>query len=66
MIDASSRQLQVICQFFDDIKLLYQKVVHHIDKASALGSAKSAMFEDIDNMISQVPPIVREIESGNN
>ncbi len=66
VIDASSRQLQVICQFFDDIKLLYQKVVHHIDKASALGSAKSAMFEDIDNMISQVPPIVREIESGNN
>ena len=66
VINSSSQQLQGICQFFDDIKLLYQKVVQHIDKASSLGSAKSAMFEDVDNMISQISPIVREIESNAN
>lgn len=66
VINSSSQQLQGICQFFDDIKLLYQQVVQHIDKASSLGSAKSAMFEDVDNMISQISPIVREIESNAN
>lgn len=66
VIDASSQQLQNICQFFDDIKLLYQKVVHHIERASALGSAKSAIFEDVDNMVSQISPIVQEIESRTN
>lgn len=66
VINSSSQQLQGICQFFDDIKLLYQQVVQHIDKASSLGSAKSAMFEDVDNMISQISPIVHEIESNAN
>ncbi len=32
----------------------------HIERASTLGTTKSAMFEDIDNMISQIPPIVEE------
>lgn len=32
----------------------------HINRASKLGTTKSAMFEDVDNMLSQVPPIVKE------
>ncbi len=62
VINFSNQQLQVICQFFDTIKLQYQKVVQHIERASALGASKSAMFEDMDNITSQLPPIVRELE----
>ena len=64
VIDASQRDLQVICRFFDQIKDQYQEVVRHIDCASRLGTTKSAMFEDMDNMISQIPPLVRDLESG--
>lgn len=65
VIEQSERALQVVCQFFDQIKDQYQEVVRHIDSASRLGTTKSAMFEDMDNMISQLPPIVRGMESGN-
>lgn len=63
VIDASQQNLQVLCQFFDQIKAQYQEVVRHIAQASSLGTTKSAMFEDIDNMISQIPPIVKELEA---
>lgn len=62
VIAFSNQQLQTICQFFDSIKLQYQKVVQHIKKASALGATKSAMFEDMDNITCQLPPIVRDLE----
>lgn len=65
VIDEAQRELQVLCQFFDQIKGQYQEVVRHIDSASRLGTTKSAMFEDMDNMISQIKPMVRELENGN-
>ena len=63
VIQASRQELAVLCQFFDQIKGQYQEVVRHIDQASRLGTTKSAMFEDMDNMISQLPPIVRDLEN---
>ncbi|MDE5892872.1 MAG: chemotaxis protein [Acetatifactor sp.] len=60
VIEASRGELQVIYNFFDEIKLQYQEVVKHIDRASRLGTTKSAMFEDIDNMLSQIPSIIRD------
>lgn len=62
VIEGSQTELQVICQFFQQIKDLHQEVVRHIGNASSLGTTKSAMFEDMDNMISQLPPIVAELE----
>ena len=62
VINLSQQNLQVICQFFDQIKGQYQEVIKHIDQASRLGTTKSAMFEDMDNMISQIPPIIKENE----
>ena len=62
VIEASQLELQTLCQFFDQIKDQYQEVVRHIDSASQLGTTKSAMFEDMDNMISQLPPLVSDIE----
>ena len=65
VIEEAQRELQVLCQFFDQIRGQYQEVVRHIDSASRLGTTKSAMFEDMDNMISQIKPMVRELENGN-
>lgn len=64
VIQTSQQELQVVCQFFDQIKDQYQEVVKHIDSASRLGTTKSAMFEDMDNMISQLPPLVKDAETG--
>ena len=63
MILASQGEMQVLCQFFDQIREQYQEVVTHIDCASRLGTTKSAMFEDLDNMISQLPPLIHDYES---
>ena len=64
VIGSAQMELQILCQFFDRIKDQYQEVVRHIDYASQLGTTKSAMFEDMDNMISQIPPLVGDIEKG--
>ena len=64
VIGASQRELEGLRQFFDRIKNQYQAVVMHIDSASRLGTTKSAMFEDMDIMISQLPPIVKDLERG--
>lgn len=60
VIQESRGELQTIYNFFDDIKAQYQEVVKHIQCASSLGTTKSAMFEDIDNMLSQIPLIVKD------
>lgn len=64
VIQTSQSELQVLRQFFDRIKDRYQEVIQHIDTASRLGTTKSAMFEDMENMIGQIPPLVKDYESG--
>ena len=60
VIDQSSSSLQSLCGFFDQTREHYQQVMEHINYASKLGTTKSAMFEDIDLMMSQIPPIIEE------
>ena len=60
VVDESKKALQLLCGFFDRIKDQYRKVVTHINMASYLGTTKSAMFEDIDNMMAQIPPMIKE------
>ncbi len=62
VISSSQSRLQTLYQFFDEIKLQYQEVMKHISKASVLGTTKSAMFEDIDNMLSQIPPVIKDTD----
>lgn len=62
VIEESQKKMQTLCQFFDEIKLQYQEVIKHIKRASSLGTTKSAMFEDIDNMLSQIPPIIKDTD----
>lgn len=63
VIEQSQSALQIICQFFDAIKQQHQEVMHHLRRASNLGTLKSGMFEDMNNMLSQIPPMVEEMET---
>ncbi len=58
VIDNSRIALQTLHNFFDNTRKQYEDVVLHINHTSSLGTTKSAMFEDIDNMLSQIPPLI--------
>ena len=60
VIDTSQVNLRIVCSFFDKMNEKYQDVEKHIETASKLGTTKSAVFEDVDHMLSQIPPIVEE------
>lgn len=60
VIDESKAELQRLFQFFEKMKNSYQEVVRHINSASKMGTTKSAMFEDVDNMMAQIPPIIED------
>ncbi|MCI8650102.1 MAG: chemotaxis protein [Anaerotruncus sp.] len=60
VVEESKSALVSVCSFFDKIKERYQEVVTHIERANKLGTTKSAMFEDVDHMLSQIPPMVKE------
>lgn len=62
VIEQSQNGLQVICQFFDAIKQQHQEVMQHLHRATNLGTLKSGMFEDMNNMLSQIPPMVEEMK----
>lgn len=58
VIQDSERALGMLCAFSDQIRGCYQEVMEHIGGAEKLGTTKSAMFEDIDNMMSQIPLVI--------
>lgn len=60
VIDDSTHELQTLCGFFEAMKDRYQEVNQHISSASKMGTTKSAMFEDIDLMLSQIPPVIED------
>lgn len=60
VISDSRTALQTVNTFFDKTKDQYKEVMNHINRASRLGTTKSAMFEDVDNMLCQIQPIINE------
>ncbi len=46
------------------MKTHYDTVMKHINRVSNMGTTKSAMYEDIDNMMSQIPPIIDDYNAG--
>lgn len=62
VISDSRAALHTVNTFFDKTKDQYQEVMNHINRASNLGTMKSAMFEDVDNMLSQIPPLMKEYD----
>ena len=61
-MDASQRRLDEVTLSFEETERQYEVVREHIVRANELGTTKSSMFEDIDNMLSQVEPLVRDLE----
>lgn len=60
VIDSSRSKLQMLSGFFEQLKKQYEKVMQHINRASKMGTTKSAMYEDIDNMMAQIPPVIKD------
>lgn len=61
VIHESEQELSVLNNYFDKTKQKYNEVLGHIEQVNNLGTTKSAMFEDIDNMLSQIPPILKQL-----
>lgn len=55
-------ELKVFTGELNQIEDQYTSVQAHIEEANSLGTTKSVMFENIDNMLSQVEPLLRELE----
>lgn len=64
VIDDSRSKLQTLSLFFDKMKKQYETVMQHINRVSSMGTTKSAMYEDIDNMMAQIPPIIDDYNAG--
>ena len=58
--DTASDELKKIGGRFDDITRKYDDLVIQLEKVNSLGTTKSSVFESIDNLVSQIEPIVKE------
>ncbi len=58
--DTASSELIKIGNSFSDINDKYDALTSQLDRVNALGTTKSSVFEHIDNLISQIPPIVKD------
>ena len=61
VINDTKTEMEDVFAFFETTKERHQDVLKHIDYANRIGTTKSAMFEDMDNMLSQITPIVEEL-----
>lgn len=59
-IHVTSSELDVVNRTITATGKQYQKLLSHIEKANELGTTKSSLFEDMDNMLSQIAPMVEE------
>jgi len=64
VIDDSKNKLHTLSSFFEKMKTHYDTVMRHINRVSNMGTTKSAMYEDIDNMMAQIPPIIDDYNAG--
>ena len=62
-ITSSEGKLDEVSHSFEQMEQQYQDLMAHIALANDLGTTKGALFEDMDNMISQIVPIVKEMEA---
>lgn len=60
---SSEKRLSDVKDCFDDQEQQLQKVLAHIERANDLGTTKSSMFEDMNNLVSQIAPIAKDIQN---
>ena len=58
--DTASIELNKIGDSFTEINNKYDALVRQLDRVNELGTTKSSVFEHIDNLVSQIPPIVKD------
>ncbi|WP_026657591.1 methyl-accepting chemotaxis protein [Butyrivibrio sp. AC2005] len=58
--DAASDELGRIGKSFSNINSKYDALVNQLEKVNRLGTTKSSVFEHIDNLASQIEPIVKD------
>ncbi len=58
--DPAADELNRIGNSFNDINNKYDALVNQLERVNALGTTKSSVFEHIDNLVSQIQPIVNE------
>ncbi len=62
VLDASEEKLSEVADSFQVTERQFQNVQEHIELANELGTTKSSLFEDMENLLSQIPPLARELE----
>ena len=62
-IGESDQGLTTLQEFFERTKVKHEEVLRYIESASKLGTTKSTMFEDVDNVLSQIPPIIEDYDA---
>ena len=55
----ANAELSEVSGAFERISEQYQNVSAHIERANQLGTTKSVLFENIDNMAEQIEPLVK-------
>ena len=60
---SSEKRLSDVKDCFDDQEQQLQKVLAHVERANDLGTTKSSMFEDMNNLVSQLAPIAKDIQN---
>lgn len=60
---SSEKRLSDVKDCCDDQEQQLQKVLAHIERANDLGTTKSSMFEDMNNLVSQLAPIAKDIQN---
>ncbi len=59
--DQASSELEIFNREFETIEGRYEDVQRHIEDANDLGTTKSVLFENIENMACQVGPLVKDM-----
>ena len=60
--ESAKKELLQVNKEFEQIEAQYEYVRSHINEANNLGTTKSVVFENIENMISQVEPYLKSQE----
>ncbi|WP_051207386.1 methyl-accepting chemotaxis protein [Butyrivibrio sp. AE3006] len=58
--NTASDELNRIGNSFTEINRRYDALVNQLDRVNSLGTTKSSVFEHIDNLVSQIEPIVKD------
>lgn len=60
---SSEKRLSDVKDCFDDQEQQLQKVLAHIERANDLGTIQESMFEDMNNLVTQLAPIAKDIQN---